>query len=124
MRRFTTLSLVSVFALLTVALVATAADHKAKAAIGQDAPAFSLQDQDGNTVTLADQKGKVVVLEWFNEGCPIVQRVYKQDVMNKLFTKWSDKGVVWLAVNSTKDTSNASNKKAAGEMKINRPILN
>jgi peroxiredoxin len=105
----------------------TRADDKAAsptvAKIGAPAPLFSLPDQDGKTVNLADFSGKFIVLEWFNEDCPIVQRHYKDDAMNKLAKKYQEKDVVWLAVNSTKDKSSATNKKAGEAWSMGRPIL-
>src|SRR4051794_28554486 len=102
MRRLTSIALVAAMLVLTGTLVSRAGEDSKKAAIGQPAPAFKLTDQDGKSISLADNAGKIVVLEWFNEECPIVQRVYKQDdSMNKTASKWMDKGVVWLAVNST-----------------------
>jgi peroxiredoxin len=95
-----------------------------KAVVGQPAPAFSLQDQDGKTISLDANKGKVVVLEWFNEECPIDMRVYKEGEMKALADKWISKDVVWLAVNSTHDKTNASNKAAAAKLQIDWPILN
>jgi peroxiredoxin len=125
MRRFTSCALVVATIILTTALFATADEPQKKAAVGQPAPNFSLQDQSGKTMTLADNVGKVVVLEWFNEDCPIDMRVYKQDdSMGKLAHKWMDKGVVWLAINSTKNKTNDTNKKAAEKLGINWPILN
>jgi peroxiredoxin len=123
MRRVTSIALLSSVVLL--AAVVYAADMQPKAAIGQAAPAFTLQDQDGKTVTLSDSAGKVVVLEWWNNECPIDARHYGSDqAMNKLASKWAEKGVVWLAVNSTKNKTNADNKKAAESWKMARPVLN
>jgi peroxiredoxin len=91
--------------------------------IGKPAPTFALQDQSGKTVNLSDNTGKIVVLEWFNDECPIDVRVY-DDGMNDWAKKWTDQGVVWLAVDST-STHDAAHMKSAGEkMKIDRPILN
>jgi peroxiredoxin len=101
-----------------------AQDKPATAAIGAPAPAFMLEDQDGKKVNLTDYAGKIVVLEWFNEECPIVQRHYKDDAMNKLANKYKEKGVVWLAINSTAGKDNAANKKAADAWKMGRPLLN
>jgi peroxiredoxin len=113
-------------ALIIGALLVGASEPAAKqrAKIGQPAPAFSLSDQDGRMVNLKDYLGKIVVLEWFNEECPIVQRHYKADTMNTLSAKYKDKGIVWLAINTTAGKSNASNKKAAANWKMDRPILN
>jgi peroxiredoxin len=100
------------------------AQTKAAAKIGEKAPAFSLQDQNGKAISLSDYAGKIVVLEWFNEECPIVQRHYKDDAMNKLASKYKEKGVVWLAISSTSGKTNAANLKADAAWKMNRPILN
>lgn len=97
---------------------------RAEAAVGSPAPGFSLQDQDGNTVSLESLKGKIVVLEWFNNQCPFVQKFYTTGAMNRLAREYGGKGVVWLAVNSTKQKTGADNKAVAGEWKIDRPILN
>jgi peroxiredoxin len=91
--------------------------------IGSTAPAFALQDQNGNTVSLSDYAGKIVVLEWFNENCPIVQRHYKAGDISATAAKYIPQGVVWLAVNSTHDNTNASNKAAAAAWNMNRPVL-
>lgn len=132
----------SMFSLAAVALVAglvtsfaVAGDYDKKnkdkkngataaVAIGQPAPLFSLQDQDGKTVNLADYKDKVVVLEWFNNECPYVVKFYKEGHMNQWAEAYAGKGVVWLAINSTKGKTNADNKAVAGEWNVNRPILN
>src|SRR4051812_7781747 len=87
-------------------------------AVGAPAPQFELQDQDGKTVKLSDYAGKIVVLEWFNEECPIVQRHYKDGDMNKLAAKYQQKGIVWLAINSTSGKTNANNKKAMESFKV------
>src|ERR1700754_1300813 len=91
--------------LASIALVAFAVAAEKKQMQGPNpgdvAPAFSLQDQDGKTVSLNDYKGKVVVLEWFNNECPFVVKHYRAGNMNQLASKYADKGVVWLAVNST-----------------------
>jgi len=98
-------------------------DHEAKAKVGQPAPLFTLTDQTGKTHNLADFKDKVVVLEWFNEGCPFVKKFYVNGDMNTWAKSYADKGVVWIAVNSTKSSNNESDKKIAGDWKIDRPIL-
>jgi peroxiredoxin len=110
---------------IALALLVAHAYAAEKAKIGQPAPTFTLQDQDGKTVNLADYKGKIVVLEWFNPGCPYVQRHYKQDVntMNNLYDKWSAKDVVWLSINTTKGNTPGSNKQSADKWNIKHPVL-
>ena len=90
---------------------------------GDMAPAFSLTDQNGQTVTSDQLKGKVVVLEWFNNECPFVQKFYKGGEMNQWASTYMGKDVVWLAVNSTSGKTVADNKTIASEWKIQRPIL-
>lgn len=76
----------------------------AAAAVGQAAPAFSLPDTAGQSVSLAQFKGKPVVLEWNNPGCPFVRKHY-QGNMQALQKDFTQRGVVWLAINSTRDDS-------------------
>ena len=119
------LSSLALFAVIAFAISTTKAkDEKSAAvAIGSPAPEFALQDQDGKDVKLSDYEGKVVVLEWFNDGCPYVVKHYKNGDMNKLAQKYSEKGVIWLAINSTSSHNAEHNKKIAGEWNIDRPIL-
>ncbi len=81
-------------ALGTVALASSAV-------VGQPAPAFSATDTGGRTVSLSDFKGRHVVLEWVNPGCPYVRKHYDAKNMQATQKAAVDKGVVWLAVNST-----------------------
>lgn len=91
------------------------------------APAFELTDAEGNSHTLADLKGKVVVLEWFNPGCPFVVAAHENGPLTDMASKWGDKEVVWLAVNSGapgKQGHGAEvNKQAAASWSISHPIL-
>jgi len=91
------------FALLLGAagFLAAASQEAPTPAVGASAPAFTLKDTAGQTHSLADYKGKVVVLEWTNPGCPVVQRHYKDGLMPAAQKAARAKGVVWLAVNST-----------------------
>jgi peroxiredoxin len=112
---------------LAGALLVTAAradEQHSGVSVGAAAPNFSLQDQDGKTRSLEDYKGKVLVLEWFNEDCPFVQKHYKEGHMNKLADQYKGQGVVWLAVNSTHGKDSKHNKQTAEQWKIDRPILN
>lgn len=91
-----------------VSTQANADHHKpAKAGhlkIGEAAPDFKLVDHAGKEHVLSDytEDGKVVVLEWFNPGCPFVKLHYKDDTqtMNKLAKKYKEDNVVWLRINS------------------------
>lgn len=103
----------------------TSADDSAgaKAAVGSQAPDFRLKDQDGKIVSLAEFKDKVVVLEWFNDGCPFVQAHYDGGAMNRVAETYGAKNVIWLAINSTKGADTEHNKQVAGKWSIERPVL-
>jgi peroxiredoxin len=76
----------------------------AAASPGQPAPDFTLQDTAGKPVKLSQFKGKPVVLEWLNPGCPFVRKHY-QGNFQALQKDFTQRGVVWLAINSTRDNS-------------------
>ena len=77
----------------------------AAAAIGQPAPGFTATDTAGKPVALSDFKGRTVVLEWVNPGCPYVRKHYGAANMQATQKAAVDRGVVWLAVNSTETAS-------------------
>src|SRR6201981_3448026 len=68
--------------------------------VGSAAPDFSVPDTNGKTQSLSEYKGKYVVLEWFNPECPFVKKHYGSDNMQKLQKEYTDKGVVWLTIDS------------------------
>jgi hypothetical protein len=69
--------------------------------VGRPAPDFSLTDIDGVTHRLSDYKGRLVVLEWVNPECPIVQKHYNRSGnIPKLQKTCTGEGVVWLSINS------------------------
>jgi peroxiredoxin len=97
-----------------------------KAEVGEKAPMFKLKTAEGEKVKLAEliEQDKTVVLEWFNPDCPYVERHYeKQDTMKRLASKYADKDVVWLRVNSSHYADAKYNKKWAKKWEIERPIL-
>ncbi len=69
--------------------------------IGSPAPDFSLTDTSGNVRSLSEFKGKFVVLEWNNPDCPFVKKHYDTGNMQQLQKEFTDKGVSWLAINSS-----------------------
>ena len=69
--------------------------------VGASAPNFTLPDASGKTHSLGEYKGKYVVLEWFNPGCPFVQKHYTSDNMQKLQKEFTGKGVAWLTIDSS-----------------------
>lgn len=73
----------------------------ASAVVGKAAPSFTLTDTTGKKWVLSDLKGKIVVLEWFNHGCPFVKKHYDSGNMQKLQKEFTGRGVTWLAINSS-----------------------
>jgi peroxiredoxin len=94
-----TLAMSALFALAVAPVLATRPAETA--AVGEAAPAWTLNDNAGKARSLKDYQGKYVVLEWFNKDCPFVKKHYGSGNMQKL-QKWAkDKGVVWLNVISS-----------------------
>lgn len=87
--------------LIAALALAAATAAQATATVGQPAPAFTARDTAGRAVNLADFKGRHVVLEWVNPGCPYVRKHYDAKNMQATQKGAVDKGVVWLAVNTT-----------------------
>ena len=93
-------ALVAVASLASVALYSQAAPE-AQVKIGAPAPAFTLKDVEGKERALSEFKGKIVVLEWFNHGCPFVVKHYGSGNMQKLQKAYGEKGVAWLSICSS-----------------------
>jgi peroxiredoxin len=110
--------------LLSLAPLAATA---APAEVGQPAPDFTLNDLDGKPVRLADFRGKLVVLEWFNPGCPFVVAAHTRGSLVDAAARASKQGVVWLAVNSGAPGKQGAgvelNRKAKADWKLGHPVL-
>jgi peroxiredoxin len=92
---------------------------------GKEAPDFTLKSFDGKDFSLAALRGKIVVLEWMNFECPFSKYHYEtKTTMSDMAKKYQDKGVVWLAVNSTNHTTPEANMAFAKKSKLPYPILN
>jgi peroxiredoxin len=87
--------------LVLASFAAAAGTAGAAGVVGQPAPAFTASDSDGKTRSLDEFKGKLVVLEWWNPGCPFVGKHYGSGNMQTLQREWTAKGIVWLTVNSS-----------------------
>lgn len=85
---------------MSLALIFAASSAFA-AKVGAPAPGFTATDSKGVPVSLDQFKGKYVVLEWHNKDCPYVKAHYKSGNMQKLQKEWTQKGVVWLVVDSS-----------------------
>ncbi len=91
-------SLMTMAAMLTIGTAsAAAADIEA----GKPAPNFSAQDASGKTRSLSEFNGKFVVLEWFNPDCPFSKKQYDSGTIQQLQKQSTDKGVVWLTIDSS-----------------------
>jgi peroxiredoxin len=91
----------TLYAAAALAALAYAAAAPAAVEIGRAAPDFKAQDLSGAQHSLQEYRGKLVVLEWNNPGCPFVQKHYDSGNMQNLQKEFTQKGVVWLTVNST-----------------------
>jgi len=88
------------------------------------APEFDLTSFDGRKAKLSDYKDQIVVLEWFNPECPYSK--YHHDTaqtMVETAKKYRNKGVVWLAINSSIKTAPEANQEFAAKYKLPYPIL-
>lgn len=113
---FAQLFVCAFFCLSVVALAAPVTQTRS-------APAFSLKDQNGVTHTLEQYKGKLVVLEWTNADCPFVKRHYEEGAMKNFAKYYLDRGVVWLAINSTHYADLAANKTWVEKNTLPYPVL-
>src|SRR6516162_9514409 len=85
---------------IITSLIATAVFASDPPPVGSAAPDFSLTDAKGTSHSLSQYKGKYVVLEWFNPECPFVKKHYGSSNMQNLQKEFTDKGVVWLTIDS------------------------
>lgn len=99
------------------------AEESKTATIGQPAPQFTLKDITGKNVSLGDYSGKVVVLEWTNPQCPVVQRHYRAKTMTTLISKYAGKDVVWLGIATGDSAKPDMNKEFAEKNGVTHPIL-
>ena len=89
--------------IVSLAPAAIAGKEAATAKVGEPAPAFTLVDYTGAKHSLADLTAdeKIVVLEWWNPGCPFVVKHHQlSTTMTDLAAKYADQDVVWMAINS------------------------
>jgi peroxiredoxin len=108
-------------------LAAAISPSTGTAAVGKSAPDFTLKDLDGHEVSLASFRGKVVVLEWFNPGCPFVRASHTKGSLKTSAKKHAGEGVVWLAINSSaqgkQGSDPAANRDAARTFNLEHPIV-
>ena len=109
------------------ATAAAPSDGAQAAEVGKPAPDFALKDLDGKEVRLSSFKGKTVVLEWFNPGCPFVDKSHTKGSLKDAAKRHSKSGVVWLAINSGAPGKQGhgveANREAAKKYGMEHPIL-
>ena len=91
----------ALMSLILLALTSLQPSQPPGPAIGDPAPSFKVIDDTGVARALADYAGKIVVLEWHARTCSYLNKHYRTGQMQKLQQSWSDRGVVWLLVNSS-----------------------
>lgn len=98
---------------------------KSTVKIGEAVADFNLVDSKGQAHKLSDQKGKIVVLEWINPRCPYVVGVYKNNTMQNTYEelKKLDSNIVYMAVNTTFDTTADENNEWISQYNLGYPIL-
>jgi peroxiredoxin len=89
-------------AFLLITLLAVQASAQTPAVrVGAPAPGFTVTDDHGVKRSLSDFRGKFIVLEWHEKGCPYVTKHYRTGHMQRLQSKWIDRGVTWLLLTSS-----------------------
>lgn len=70
---------------------------------GDKAPNFTLKNQKGEMISLNSlNKDKIVVLEWYNEGCPFVRKHYDSNNMQATQKVFKDNEyVTWVTMASS-----------------------
>ena len=87
---------------------------------GQSAPAFALSDINGKTWRLPeDLKGKVVAVRFWADWCRSCAE--EMPVIEKVYNKYKDKGLVILAVHIGEERDSAV--KFVNRLKISYPVL-
>lgn len=95
------MKMMKIFLIMLLSIMTINSAIASEAKINEKAPAFTLKDTQGNDISLSDYSGKIVVLEWINYGCPFVKKHYDSKNMQQLQKKYTDKGVIWLAICSS-----------------------
>ena len=122
------------FSLVLVTLLSIPALHVLRAdpasgaaALGKEAPDFTLSDTEGKSVKLRELRGKTVVLEWFNPDCPFIKHAHTKGPLKDFAKRVVNDKLVWLTINSNAPNKQGwgvpRNRQAKQEYGINNPIL-
>ena len=123
-RLLTTMGVSTAVVVLAASATALAGEEKV-AKIGDPAPNFTLLDTNGQKRSLSEYAGRIVVLEWFNTRCPVVQKCYRLETIQTAHERVNelDKTAVWLAINSTASTNAEQNAVWIKQYGMKSPIL-
>ena len=123
-RLLTTMGVSTAVVVLAASATALAGEEKV-ARIGEPAPNFTLLDTNGQKRSLSEYAGRIVILEWFNTRCPVVQKCYRLETIQTAHERVNelDKTAVWLAINSTASTNAEQNAMWIKQYGMESPIL-
>jgi peroxiredoxin len=82
--------------LVVLTLASSIAAREAGSPKLRRAPDFALPDYQGKQASLADFRGRVVLLQFFQTGCPVCQR--QAPILEELYRKYKDRGLVVIGV--------------------------
>lgn len=89
--------------------------------IGKPLPDFALTDTTGKEHKLSDYAGKIVVMNFVSQECPFSRGA--DPSINAIAEKYADKGVIFLGVDSHKDTKPEAIAEYIEKTGISYPIL-
>ena len=107
----------------TIQVVKITSESNVQTAVreGNTAPDFSLETLDGKKVRLADLRGKPVLINFWATWCPPCRNEMPE--IQAAYEKYTDKGLVVLAVDFTVQDKLTDVKSYIQELKLTFPIL-
>nr|WP_232242923.1 redoxin domain-containing protein [Paenibacillus sp. GSMTC-2017] len=94
-------------------------DEKGLLKVGSKPPEFKLADTAGQVKGLSDYAGKPIVINFWGTFCePCVREMPE---FQRQYEKWTDRGLVILAINLSEDTLTVNN--FVKQMDLTYPIL-
>lgn len=110
--------LVVLVLLATEGAVSQAAEQEVKKL--RRAPDFTLLDWQGEKVALRDYRGRVILLQFFQTGCPTCQ--HEAPLLEDIYQRYKDRGVVLIGISH--DAGGAAEvKKFAERFGISFPLV-